>query len=77
MKGAVVFVISFIIFLAITLFAYNELPPGNAISDIMGIDPNVEWSGFLVRTLVLAILNGVIYGVVIWLVFSIVEKTRE
>jgi uncharacterized membrane-anchored protein YitT (DUF2179 family) len=76
MRGAIVFIIAFVIFLAATL-AYSELPVGNAISDAVGIDPTVEWSGFLVRTLVSAILNGVIYGVIIWLIFTLVEKARE
>lgn len=76
MRGAIVFIIAFVIFLAATL-AYSELPVGNAVSDAVGIDPTVEWSGFLVRTLVSAILNGVIYGVIIWLIFTLVEKARE
>lgn len=76
MRGAIVFIIAFVIFLAATL-AYSELPVGNAISDAVGIDPIVKWSGFLVRTLVSAILNGVIYGVIIWLIFTLVEKARE
>ena len=76
MRAAIIFVIAFVIFLA-TTFAYAELPPGNMISDAMGIDSTVEWSGFLVRTLVSAILNGVIYGVIIWLIFTLVEKARE
>jgi len=76
MKGAVIFLIVFVIFLAITL-AYAELPPGNMISDAVNIDPTVEWSGFAVRTLTSAIFNGVIYGVIAWLIFSIVEKVRK
>ena len=80
MKGAIIFVVAFLIFLAITLFVINELPPGNAISDALGIDQTIEWpenSGFLLKTLISAILNGVIYGVIIWFIFYIVEKTRE
>jgi hypothetical protein len=76
MRGAIVFVIAFVIFLAVT-FAYPELPPGNIITDAMDIDPTVEWSGLLVKTLASAILNGVIYGVIIWLIFTIVEKARK
>ena len=68
-EGAIVFIIAFVIFLAATL-AYTELPPGNTVSDAMGIDPTIEWSGFIVRTLMSAIFNGVIYGVIIWLVFT-------
>jgi len=75
-KGAIIFVIAFVIFLAAT-FAYKELPPGKAISDAMGIDPTVEWSGFPVKTLLSAIFNGVTYGIVIWLVFTFIERTRQ
>jgi len=74
MKGAIIFIIAFVIFLAATL-AYPELPVGNAISDAMDIDPTVEWSGFLVRTLVSAVFNGVIYGVIIWLIFTALQRT--
>ena len=74
-EGAIVFIIAFVIFLAATL-AYAELPPGNSISDAMGI-PNEEWSGILVRTLVSAILNGVIYGVIIWLVFTFGKRALK
>jgi hypothetical protein len=73
-EGAIVFIIAFLIFLAITLFAYTELPPGNIISDAMGIDSTIEWNGLLVRTLVSAIFNGVIYGIIIWLVFTFGKK---
>jgi hypothetical protein len=76
MRGAIVFVIAFVIFLVVT-FAYTDLPPGNIITDAMDIDPTVEWSGFTVKTLASAILNGVIYGVIIWLIFTIVEKARK
>ena len=75
-EGAIVFIIAFVIFLAIT-FAYTELPPGNAISDAMGIDPAVEWSGLLVRTLLSAVFNGVIYGVIIWLIFTFGKKALK
>jgi len=76
MKGALVFLIVFVIFLGATL-AYAELPLGNMISDAMNIDPTVEWSGFEVRTLTSAIFNGVIYGIIAWVIFSIVEKARK
>ncbi len=76
MKGAIVFVICFLIFLLATL-AYAELPPGNAICDALGVDPAVEWSGFLVKTLVSAILNGVIYGVIAWLIFTVAKRASQ
>jgi hypothetical protein len=75
-EGAIVFIIAFIIFLAATL-AYTELPPGNAISDSMDIDPTIEWNGFTVVTLISAIFNGVIYGVIIWLIFTFGKKVLK
>jgi uncharacterized membrane-anchored protein YitT (DUF2179 family) len=75
-EGAIVFIIAFVIFLTATL-AYTELPPGNAISDAMSIDPTIEWSGFLVRTLLSAIFNGVIYGIIIWLIFTFAKKALK
>jgi len=40
-EGAIVFIIVFVVLLVATL-AYAELPPGNSISDAMGIDSTVE-----------------------------------
>jgi hypothetical protein len=72
-EGAIVFIIVFLVFLGVTL-AYVDLPPGNAVSDSMGIDPTIEWNGFVVKTLLSAIFNGAIYGVIIWLVFTFGKK---
>ena len=78
LKGAIVFLAAFLLFLAITL-GYPALPPGNQISN--AIVP-AEASGYLVlglevRVLIAAIFNGVIYGVIIWLVYSIVERMMK
>ncbi|MGB9675562.1 MAG: hypothetical protein ACPL0C_00060 [Candidatus Bathyarchaeales archaeon] len=75
-EGAIVFVITFLIFLAAT-FAYADLPPGNMISDSMGIDPTLEWSGLAVKTLLSAIFNGIVYGVVVWLIFTFGKKALK
>jgi hypothetical protein len=75
-EGAIVFIIAFVIFLAATL-AYTELPPGSAISDSMGIDATIEWNGFVVKTLLSAIFNGAIYGVIIWLIFTFGKKALK
>jgi hypothetical protein len=76
MKGAIVFLIVFVILLAITL-AYPEIPPGNTISDAINIDPTVEWNGILVRTLTSAIFNGIIYGIIAWLAYTLIERARK
>jgi hypothetical protein len=75
-EGAIVFIIAFVIFLAATL-AYPGLPPSNAITDAIGIDPTIEWSGFLVKTLLSAIFNGLIYGVIVWLIFTFAKKALK
>ena len=75
-EGAIVFIIAFVIFLAATL-AYTELPPGDSLNDAMRIDPTIEWSGFLVATLLSAIFNGVIYGIIIWLIFTFAKKALK
>lgn len=66
MIGAVVFVIAFVLFLVIS-FVIN-LPPGfwiveEYLPDIMQTD---------YASLAIGIINGVIYGVIIWVVFSLV-----
>ena len=76
MKGALIFLIVFVILLVATI-AYADLPPGKMISDAINIDSDVEWSGFAVITLTSAIFNGVIYGIIAWLIFSIVVKVRK
>jgi hypothetical protein len=75
-EGAMVFIIAFVIFLAATV-AYAQLPPGSAISDSMGIDSTIEWNGFVVKTLLSAIFNGAIYGVIIWLIFTFGKKALK
>lgn len=75
-EGAIVFIIVFVVFLAIT-FAYPELPIGSTISDSMGIDQNLVWSGFTLKTLLSAIFNGVIYGIIAWLIFTFARRAMK
>lgn len=75
-EGAIVFLAAFVVFLAIT-FAYAELPLGYNISkDLLGI-PTDLWNGVVLRTLVSAIFNGVIYGVIIYLIFMFARRTKK
>jgi hypothetical protein len=76
MKGAIIFLAMFFAFLAATL-AYPTLPPGENISNAINVDPTVEWNGLLVRTLASAIFNGVVYGIIAWITFTVIEKTRK
>jgi len=75
-EGAIVFLIAFIIFLAVT-FAYPGLPLGSTISDAIGIPSDIQWSGFEVKTLLAAIFNAVIYGLIIWLIFTFARRTTK
>lgn len=77
MKGAIIFLAVFIAFLAVTL-AYADMPPGKALYQLLGV-PETEYPVLGVPTtlLVQAIINGVIYGVVAWLIFSLAIKYRK
>jgi len=71
MIGAVVFVIAFVLFLLISFVA--PLPPGawiieQYIPDIMKTD----YEG-----LAMGIINGVIYGVIIWFIFTIAKMLYD
>ncbi len=77
MIGAVIFVIFFLGGLAVTL-GMPTLPPGNMIHDILNIpvvdDPVLGIPAWLLIT---AITNGVVYGFVVWLIFSLVNLATK
>lgn len=71
MIGGVIFVIVFVLFLVISLFI--NLPPGfwvlqELIPDIQGTDYE-----FLVN----GIINGVTYGLIIWVIFSVAKMVYD
>jgi hypothetical protein len=71
MKGALVFLGVFAIFVAVTL-GYPSLPFGSQIYyAIGGVNINYPILGIPITTLVPAVFNGVIYGFVVWLIYSI------
>jgi len=77
MKGALVFLVVFAAFLVVTL-GYNDLPPGRQLYDLLGIQESEEpVLGIPVTTLVSAVFNGVIYGVIAWLTFTFAERARK
>ncbi|RLI22641.1 hypothetical protein DRO54_00620 [Candidatus Bathyarchaeota archaeon] len=77
MKGALVFLVVFIIFLIATI-GYPLIPPGKALYRLLGV-PETEYPvlGVSASLLVKAIINGVIYGVIAWLVFTLVTRMRK
>src|SRR3989304_8605786 len=77
LKGAIVFIAAFLLFLVITL-GYASLPPGRQIYDaIVGVETVYPVLGVPATTLVAAVFNGVIYGIIIWLFYTIVERITK
>ena len=81
MKGAIVFLVVFAIAVVITL-GNTSIPPGKAIYDTFL--PNTEAaSGYLIGgsidavTAIISVFNGVIYGFVAWLVFTLATMGRK
>ena len=71
MIGAVIFVISFVLFLLISMV--TPLPPGSTI--IEQFIPDLMQTDYV--ALAEGIINGVIYGVIIWFAFSIAMMVYE
>jgi hypothetical protein len=81
MKGAIVFLVVFAIVVVATL-GNTAIPPGQAIYN--AVLPNTEAaSGYLVGgavdavTAIIAVFNGVIYGFIVWLVFTIIMAVTK
>jgi hypothetical protein len=75
MKGAIVFLAVFFIFLAATL-AYPDMLRGKQIYDGLNLPADIPYQllGMSAATLIIAVLNGVIYGIIAWITFTILEK---
>ena len=74
MKGAIVFVAAFLLFLVISL-GYSGLPPGRQIYDaVVGAESSYEVSGTPITLLAIGIFNGVIYGAKIYIIFWILTS---
>lgn len=71
MIGAVIFVVFLIIFALLSLFVI-PIPPAEMILEWLNISLADPWINYTI-----AILNGVIYGFVFWLIYSIVRVTTR
>ena len=78
MKGALVFLAVFAILLVATL-ANPTIPFGREIyQGIGGLDIDYQIAGIPVSKLVPAVFNGVIYGAIVWMIYSVVvSSTRK
>jgi hypothetical protein len=81
MKGAIVFLVVFAIVVVLTL-GNTSIPPGKAIYDT--VLPNTEdATGYLVGgtvdavTAIISVFNGVIYGFIAWLIFTLLNTGRK
>ena len=73
-RGAIIFLIVFVIALVIT-FGYQDLPPGRQIYDaIGGAETDYPILGIQATTLIIAPFNGVIYGFIAWLIYTLLDK---
>ena len=74
MKGAIVFLAAFFLFLIITL-GYLDLPPGRSIYDaVVGAQSDYQVLGIPATTLSIAVFNGVVYGVIVYLVYWLADR---
>jgi uncharacterized membrane protein len=77
MKGALVFIAVFVIVFLVSLGA-TSLPPGQAIYNKLNFPATVRTykiAGVIYGdVLIKAIFNGIIYGFIIWLIFTILTR---
>ncbi len=74
-EGAIVFLMVFFAMLLATL-AYPTMPPGRQIYSLLGVpDTDYPVLGIPTFTLVIAVFNGVVYGIIAWLIFTFTVRT--
>jgi uncharacterized membrane protein YdbT with pleckstrin-like domain len=80
-KGAIVFLVVFALVLVVTL-ANTSIPPGKAIYE--AVLPNTEAAqSYIVLgsvpaiDLIISVFNGVIYGFIAWLIYTIATHGRK
>ena len=79
MKGAIVFLVFFVAMTVFTLL-YADLPPGRQIYAMLDVPETVYPVGGIPATiLIISLFNGIVYGIIAWLVYSIAmaAKTRS
>ncbi|MDH7555922.1 MAG: hypothetical protein ACQXXL_00845 [Candidatus Methanosuratincola sp.] len=77
MKGALVFLVVFFAALVLTV-STPSIPPGLSIYFALGF-PETDYPllGIPAPTFAAAILNGVIYGIIAWLVYSLASYAAK
>ena len=77
MKGAIVFIIVFAATLTASL-VYADMPPGKQIYEALNL-PTADYLvlGVPATTLIIAVFNGVFYGIIAWLIYIMLQKTGK
>lgn len=77
MKGALVFIAVFLVLLLATLL-YAGVPPGRQIYDAVGL-PTTGYlaAGVAATTLIISIFNGVVYGIIAWLIYTLAVRATK
>lgn len=76
-EGAIIFLIVFVVLLAATL-ASPSIPPGRDLYGFLGVE-EVDYPvlGVPATVLVSAVFNGVIWGIIVWLIFTLFRRTTK
>jgi hypothetical protein len=75
MKGAIVFLVVFALLVVVTI-AYPTIPPGEMLYNAV-LPGTQAASGYMIAgtidavTAIIAVFNGVIYGFIAWLIFTL------
>ena len=80
MKGALVFLVVFAIIIAVSLGgAYSDLPPAWQIYNALDLPPRIPYDvlGVNATDLIIAVFNGVVWGVIVWLIYSIIARVTK
>jgi hypothetical protein len=77
MRGAIVFLAAFFLVLLATL-AYPDLPPGRQIYNALNV-PSTDYLvlGIPATTLIVAVFNGIVYGIIAWLIYTVAERAMK
>jgi len=71
MRGALILIVFFLMFTVASLLIPLPMFPGNVLSKLMGQAAS-QYYAFLS-----AIFNGLIYGIILWLVFILISRRLE
>ena len=71
MKGTIILVVFFVLFTGMSMLIPSPMFPGNVLCTLIG------GAAVTYRTYVSAFFNGVLYGVVLWVVFMSISRRLE